>query len=151
MQHQIWVSGLSGISYFSFDGFDGIDIEVQRNEQYIQKMIEKEYEFYLNLKNKTPPERSEDDYIERNDELWERHVLAWKSLKEQITKLEKQEEEARRELIFLSGESNTRGSGISLCQIQRKGNVDYSQIPQLKGIDLEVYRKPSSSSWRISC
>ena len=59
-------------------------------------------------------------------------------------------EDLRKQLIFLSGESNSRGSGISLCQVVRKGNVDYAKIPELKGIDLEKYRKGSISSWRIT-
>ena len=66
-----------------------------------------------------------------------------------IKELEKEEEEVRKQLIFLSGESNTKGAGISLCQIQRKGNVDYSKIPELRGVDVEKYRKPAINSWRI--
>jgi hypothetical protein len=104
--------------------------------------------FHLN--KGVPPEYSEMDYIERNDDLWEKHALVWKSLMEQIKELEQKEEQVRKELISLSGKSNTRGAGISLCQVERKGNVDYSKIPQLKGLDLEIYRKPSCTSWRIS-
>ena len=57
----------------------------------------------------------------------------------------------RKQLIFLAGESNVKGGGITMCQIQRKGNVDYSLIEELKGIDLDQYRKPSSFGWRITC
>ena len=114
-------------------------------------MIEAEYKFYMCLQDKTPPEPTEKDFKERNDATWTNYALRWKCLKDAMEKMEKEEEQIRRELISLAGQSNTKGGGIRLCHVQRKGAVDYSKIPSLKGIDLEPYRKASSSSWRISC
>jgi len=151
LQHQMYVAGVQLIYYFSFDGVDGIIVEVKRDDEYIEKMIQEEKKFYECLMNKIPPEPAEGDYIERNDPLWEECALKWKSLTESIKELQKQEEELRKELIFLSGESNSKGAGISLCQVVRKGNVDYSKIPELKEVDLDKYRKDSISSWRITC
>lgn len=150
LQHQMYVCGLQMVYYFSFDGADGVTIEVPRNEKYIEKMLEEEFKFYMCLQNKTPPEPQEGDYIERNDDLWKQCASKWKFLNDSIKELEKEEEEARKQLIFLSGESNTKGAGISLCQVLRKGNVEYAKIPELKKIDLEQYRKPSITSWRIT-
>jgi putative phage-type endonuclease len=151
LQHQMWVCDVESMFYFSFDGFDGVCLGVSRNEKFIKKMIEQEKMFYDCLMSRTSPESSENDYIERNDELWKKCAEKWKYLNESLKRIEKEEEELRRQLIFLSGESNTRGAGISLCQVTRKGNVDYSAIPQIQNLDLDVYRKPSSNGWRISC
>jgi hypothetical protein len=68
-----------------------------------------------------------------------------------MKELEKEEEELRKQIVFLSGETNSKGFGISLCQVQRKGNVDYSRVPELKNVDLDKYRKTSLNSWRITC
>lgn len=46
IQHQIHVSGLEFAYYFSFDGTSGIIIEVKRDQEFIEKMIEKEREFW---------------------------------------------------------------------------------------------------------
>jgi hypothetical protein len=146
----LYVTGLTSEFYYSFDGNDGITLTVKRDDEYIAKMITEEKKFYDCLINKTPPESSENDYIEREDELWNQCALQWKSVTEQIEFLEKEEDQLRKQLIFLSGDSNTRGCGISLCKIERKGAVDYSRIPELKGIDLDKYRKESSKSWRIN-
>jgi putative phage-type endonuclease len=151
LQHQLYVTGVQFAYYFSFDGIDGAIVEVPRDDDYIEKMIIEEKKFYDCLINKTPPEPQEGDYIERSDDVWNQCVNAWKSVTDEIKSLEKQEEELRKQLIFLSGESNSKGAGISLCQVNRKGNVDYTKIPQLKGVDLEIYRKPSTNSWRITC
>lgn len=150
LQHQMYVTGVQFAYYFSFDGADGVIVEVKRDEEYIQKMIEEEKKFYQCLIDKTPPPSSEDDYIERSDSLWQQCASKWRTVSQQIKDLEKQEEDLRKQLIFLSGESNTKGGGISLCQVQRKGNVDYSKIPELKSVDLEKYRKESINSWRIT-
>lgn len=150
LQHQMYVCDVDEMYYFSFDGIDGVTVKVKRDDEYIAKMVEEEKKFYECLINKTPPEPSEGDYIERNDDIWQQCASRWKSVTNSIKELEKEEEELRKQLVFLSGESNTKGAGISLCQVVRKGNVDYSKIPQLKGLDLDIYRKSASSSWRIT-
>lgn len=150
VQHQIYVAGVDMSYYFSFDGIDGVIVEVLRDDKYIAKMLEEEKKFYDCLMTRTQPEPSENDYIERIDEPWKKCALRWQSVTSQIKELEKEEEEIRKQLIFMSGESNTKGAGISLCQIQRKGNVDYSKISELKNVDLDKYRKGSINSWRIT-
>jgi putative phage-type endonuclease len=150
LQHQMWVCDVDKMFYFSFDGIDGVLIEVEKDEKYVEKMIEEEYKFYQCLINRIPPEQSEKEFVEREDEIWKSCVDEWKLISQNIKQLEEKQEILRKRLIFLSGESNTKGAGISLSHIQRKGNVDYSKIPQLKNVDLEMYRKPSTNTWRIS-
>lgn len=151
LQTQMYVAGVQMAYYFSFDGVDGVIVEVKRDEDYITKILEEGWKFYECLMNRTPPEPAEGDYIERDDALWDQCATRWKEVTRGIKELEKDEEDLRKQLIFLSGESNTKGAGISLCQVQRKGNIDYSKIECLKGVDLEPYRKGSINSWRITC
>jgi putative phage-type endonuclease len=136
--------------YYSFDSADGVIIEVKRDQNYIDKMVKEELDFFKCLQTRTPPEPQEGDYIYREDDLWKQCATQWMTLVQEMKEMEKREEDLRKQLIFLSGESNSKGSGISLCQVRRKGNIDYSKITELKGIDLEPYRKPSSDSWRIT-
>lgn len=150
LQHQMYVCDAEEMFYFSFDGVDGVTIKVKRDEKFLEKLVAEEKKFYDCLINNIVPEPSENDYIERNDTLWTDCAMRWKSVTEAIKQLEKEEEELRKQLVFLSGESNTKGGGISLCQVQRKGNVDYTKIPELKGIDLDKYRKESITSWRLT-
>lgn len=150
LQHQLFVTGLQSIFYYSFDGTDGVTIVVKRDDKYIEKMIVEEKKFYDCLINKISPEPSENDYIERSDDLWSQCAQQWKYIIEQIKFLEKEEDHLRKQLIFLSGESNTRGNGISLCNVLRKGNIEYDKIPELRGVDLEQYRKDPIKTFRIT-
>lgn len=52
-------------------------------------------------------------------------------------------------LIALSNNQNTCGQAYYSRLIERKGAIDYGAIPQLKKIDLEAYRKNSSSYWKL--
>lgn len=51
LQHQLFVCGLSVVFYYSFDGQTGKIIEVKRDDNYIETMIEKEKEFWNILQN----------------------------------------------------------------------------------------------------
>ncbi len=148
LQHQLYVSDLDSMYYFSFDGFDGVIVEIERNDSYIKSMVEKELAFYESILNKIPPNMHE-DYIEREDDLWKQYATEWKKVTLQLKSLEKREEGLRKKLVHLSGGSNSRGEGISLYQSQRKGTVDYSKIPELQNIDLDLYRNDTINTWRI--
>lgn len=150
LQHQMYVCDSEKAFYFSFDGIDGVIVEVKRDDQYIEKMIAEEFKFYMQLQKKTPPEPSERDFIERDDDIWHHLAMKWRLIKISIEELEKEELELRNNLIFLTGGLNAKGAGISLNQVTRKGNVDYSKVPELMHVDLDKYRKDPTTSWRIT-
>ena len=55
IQHQLACTGLKFAYYFSFDGSKGIILEVQRDQEFINKMIEKENHFWNCIQSFTPP------------------------------------------------------------------------------------------------
>ena len=150
LQHQMYVGETRMIYYYSFDGADGVIVKVKRDDEYIEKMLVEEKKFYDCIINKTPPEPTADDYLQRSDEEWESLSSRYQHIKDRIKDFEQQEEECREKLIELSGGSNTKGAGITLCQVERKGPIDYANIPELEEVDLEKHRKPSIKSWRIN-
>lgn len=58
IQHQLACTGLDFAYLFSFDGTKGIILEVKRDQEFIEKMIEKELEFWNCLQTLTPPENT---------------------------------------------------------------------------------------------
>lgn len=56
IQHQLACTGLEFVYYYSFTGQDGVIIEVKRDQEFIEVMIEKEREFWNNLQALRPPE-----------------------------------------------------------------------------------------------
>lgn len=135
--------------YYSFDGKEGVCLECKRDVEYIEKMIEKEQDFYQCMESFAPPSLTDRDYEIRNDNLWSAYAEQWKQAKKALTSSEKKEKELREALMGMINGKNTKGAGVCVTKIARKGTVDYSMIPQLKGVDLENYRKDSTEFWRI--
>jgi len=149
LQHQMCVANLKKIFYFSYGYNSSKLIEIYRDDDYISKMLKEEIKFLECLNNHIPPELSEKDYQERNDEIWQQTAQKWLSLSSQIKSLEKEEQDVRKILENMSGQSNTKGAGISVSKIIRRGNIDYSSIPELHEINLEKYRKENIVITRI--
>jgi len=145
IQHQMHVCDAEKCMYVSFDGIEIFIVECERNEEYIAEMVKKEHEFYQMLLNKTPPE----EYVNMTDNLWLMYAQNLISLSKTISGLEEQQKIYKDALIALAKDSNCQGGGVKLKKIKRKGNIDYESIPELKGVDLNKYRKEQTESWRF--
>ncbi len=152
LQHQIEVTGLDKIYYMSYrpEHPTAISIrEVPRDQAYIDKLIEVERRFYEgHMLTGIPP--ANDRQIKTIDSS------AWKSLSDEYMRLDRQmkENEKRKEeikdlLLEISGAENAQGNGITLQKIERKGMINYQNIPILKTMNLEEFRKPSTSFWQV--
>ncbi len=150
LQHQLAVTGLDMIYYYSYDGQNNACIEVFRDQEYIDKLIEEELKFYKCMITCTPPELTERDYNIRTDHLWHATANGWHESKQQLDEAIRYEKDQRQALILLSESRNSKGFGVKVQKIMRQGSVNYSAIPALEGIDLDKYRKPASESWRIT-
>lgn len=92
----------------------------------------------------------EDECVKRDDELWVEYAKQYIDLSSKIKSLSEQQERIKNHLIYLSASKNTQGGGVSLKKVERIGNIDYSKVHELQNVDLEMYRKASTSTWRIS-
>lgn len=150
LQHQMVVCQLDKAFYFSFDGENGILLEVYRDQKYIIKLIEKEKAFWEGMQNLVPPELTIRDYQTKDDDVWSMYASQWITMNSQLKELEKKEKALREQLISMSQDQNTLGSGIKVSKVLRKGTIDYSKIPELKNVNLETYRKETVEYWKIA-
>lgn len=150
LQHQLEVCQLGMLYYFSFDGEEGVILEVQRDDGYIHKMIRKEKEFWDCVQELIAPKMTERDYQKIADVPWGSAAQEWVMVSKQLKELEEKEKALRDNLIAMARGQNAMGNGIKVSKTIRKGNIDYSRVPQLDGVDLEQYRKNPVEYWRIS-
>lgn len=148
LQHQIEVCNLKEIDYFSFDGEDGVIVKVHRNNLYIKMLKQQQAEFWDQLKNLTPPAMTDRDYVLRSDDLWNQAAAEWLAIRKQASDLEDREQELKAVLISMSQGRNSSGAGIKVSKVIKKGSIDYSKLPS--EIDLEQFRKPNISYWRLT-
>lgn len=151
LQHQLEVCELEMGYYFSFNGSQGALVKIFRDDKFIKKMLEKEKRFWECVQSFTAPEMTERDYESRSDEFWSLAASEWCQINEQMKALESKEKKIRDALISMCNKKNSVGAGIKITRSMRKGNVDYSAIPELKEIEIERYRKNPIECYKISC
>jgi len=150
IHHQLLVTGAEKCFYYSYNGSDGICIEVLPFPEYRTVFLPKAREFLRCVAFNEPPPLQDSDYKDMSNEpLWEVNSQAYIEVSARIKALEELKEKYRKKLIELSEDQNCQGDGIKVIKTVMKGRVSYDEIPELKDIDLEKYRKPSSASWKI--
>jgi hypothetical protein len=132
----------------------------KNSPEYIQKPLAMEEEekfndflkLYVTRKLYDFPklDAEEKEYVQKNDALWEDYALKLREITMALNDLEEEKEYIRLKLIEMSDMQNCNGCGITTCRITKKGSINYSDIPELKEVDLEKYRKPSSQYWKIA-
>jgi putative phage-type endonuclease len=150
IQHQLEVSGLDRCVYFFYDGENGYPIDVKRDTRYINQLNEAEESFWERLlKFEAPPLLEKE--IEPH-ETAERIRLGkeWREAKDQSDYWDRKEKEAREKLIIDAGERNTVGGGVKIVVTGRAGSIDYKAIPELRGRNLEEFRKDAVKFYRVS-
>jgi len=145
------VMGLQCMFYFCFDGGGGIIIEIERNNDMIDMIYREEAEFYNRVLNFDPPPLMNKDITPRDDLEWNQTAYELSNMRALRKKYEREEEILEKRIIEMSGGKSCKGGGVQVSRYIRKGNVDYTSIPELQGRDLEEFRKPPIESWRITC
>ncbi len=146
LQHQMEVCGVDMVYYFSFHEEGNALLKVYRDDQYIKELIIEEEKFFECMSNFEAPELTPQDFIFQTNGRW----MELAARLQEIKSIKAEEEVIKQELIAMANGQNSRGAGIQLTKCIRKGNVDYTKIPQLQNVDLEAYRKKIIEYWRFS-
>jgi len=149
MMHQMHCADVDQCLYVAFNGEKGIIIPVERDQNFINEMIEKEKEFYECLISFTPPQMTKGDYQEKNDLEWKNLCDQYRIAQQQLKQAEILEKNLKEQLIALAGSQPTMGHGIKLSKIVKKGAIDYSAIPEIQELDIEKYRKKPTEYWKV--
>src|SRR6185437_1551437 len=149
LQHQMEVCGVSHIFYFSYNPTSYKMLLIERDNNYIKELLDKEQAFYQCMQDCEPPGLVDRDYIVRQDPIWLEMASKWRELRSKSKALENEEKSLREELLKLTGSMNCQGGGLRVNKVVRKGNIKYNAIPELKQVDLERYRDPITEYWKI--
>lgn len=151
LQKQMYVSDINFCFYCSYRSKeDNIFWTVNRDDAFIEKMIEAEKEFYRCMMEFQAPPATDRDYTNMDSRDWRLHTEVWKSTKAQIKLLEAKEECLRNELIAMCDGKSSQGNGVRVSKQVTKGRIDYTKIEELKNIDVEKYRGKAVTSYRFT-
>ena len=150
MQHQLLVTGAERCFYYSYDGKNGIPIEVLPDPAFRENFIPKAREFWKCVALNEPPALEDSDYQDMShDSSWISAAHEYRRLSAHIKDLEDLKDSCRKHLLKLSGDNNCVAQGIRVMKTVMRGRVDYDAIPEIKGVDLNKYRKGSTTTWKI--
>ena len=144
MQHQLFVADLQSAYYFVYDGRESHLVEVKRDVDFVEMLIEKEEAFYELMMGDEPPELTDRDYKYRNDEAWQKHASNFNIIDTEIKRLEANRCIEKQALIELAEGQNSKGGGVSVSHFFRKGSLDADKLAADLKIDLNKYRKKGS-------
>jgi len=104
------------------------------------------------MMNFEQPEMTDKDFKDMSDDS------NWRALEDRylslvrLTKIYENEMSCIKErLIDMSEGQNCKSNCLMIYKSVRQGNVDYKSIPELKSVDLDKYRKPSTDVWTVRC
>lgn len=132
------------------EGEKGKVIEVLPDPTFIDRFMPKARAFWKSVAFFEAPPLQDSDYMNMNDNLdWAEYAKMYRETDAAIKALEDKKDYLRKKLIEMCGDQSCTGTGIKVIKTLVKGRVAYDEIPEIKNIDLDKYRKNSTTSWKI--
>jgi putative phage-type endonuclease len=147
LQHQMFVAEEKTALYVSYYGGDLAIVVVKLDPEYCECLVKKEIEFFETIFDWMAPLPPDTIIIEGEDAT----TLSNYYLEAKAT-LEKWElilEKAKTELVERCNGKNAIFGNVRVTKEERKGSVDYNQIPELQIVDLDRYRRAPTKFWKI--
>ncbi len=150
MQHQLIVTGAYKCFYYSYDGKNGICIEVLPDPEFKSRYLTRAREFWRCVAFNESPPLQNSDYQNKDDDLdLQEDLKAYEEIDIAIKALEEKKDARRKKIIERCDNQSSICFGKKIIKMTLRGRVDYDSIPELKGLNLDPYRKSSTSSWKI--
>ena len=89
------------------------------------------------------------EVVRRQGKKWNATAEELYDLQQQRKAIQKQEDALIKRLKELSGYGAAMGKSFLFSVSLRKGSIDYNNIPALKGVDLEPFRKEPVPMWKL--
>lgn len=151
MQHQMFVTNFFKARLAVFCEDELYETCVHRDEAIIEEILAKEEAFYQSLITFQPPES---DIKKRDDEEAREVVEAFKAAKEARDDAEEQYKICRDSIVYVANGESFECDGVKARKTFTKGSIDYKaafeSLPESKGVNLEMFRKPAREVWNIS-
>jgi hypothetical protein len=123
---------------------------VRPDHDYLKRLLNAEAAFWQRVRENVWPELAGDELNLSADPRWRQIALRYREVRVRREAADAEEHELRAMLEDLARARRTFGCGVELLRISRKGAVDYTVVPELRGVNLEPYRKRPVSVVRIN-
>ena len=150
VQHQLMVSGAARAHLWVFDGRVGIDTLIESDQTTFDAIRTAWDEFHPYLDSDTPPPLTDQDTKPRTDAAWKEAADAYRGWKSVVDEAQAKADAAKAMLVEMATHSREAGYGVAVTRYWKAGNVEYKRVPELQGVDLELYRGKMREEVRVS-
>ena len=150
LEHQFMVSKAAKGHLYVFDGSEGLLLEVTPCPERWDGMRSAWDGFMLCIRTDTPPPLMERDKVVRTDGEWQAAAENYSRLKAEAESLADQVDAAKEALVGLAKHPSEAGFGVSVTRFWKTGGVDYKRVPELAGVDLDIYRQKGRFETRVT-
>ena len=144
VQWLLMVSGYEYLDYLSYDGENMVMVQVKRDEAMINNLkLAAEWFWSFVVAGELPnyvAEQAKEIEVE-NDELLDL-VREMDSKRLMVTELNNKIDALKEEIKKLIPSSKIRCGDFKISMVEKRGAIDYKLVEELKGVDLEKYRRP---------
>ena len=150
IQWQFYCSGAKRCFFCSYTDGNLEIFGVLRDDERIETLRKEALLFREQVRNLEEPEAAESDCREIHNEESVRRSIRYDMIDIEIKELEKEKEELRIQLTDEAKDGNVRIGNLIVSKVRMPGTVQYKNIPELKSIDLELYRSAPKDIFRIT-
>ena len=150
VQHQLLVTKAKHAYLWVYDGNEGIGFIIEPDADTFEQIKAAWDAFQPYLDNDTPPPLTDQDTLNRTDDMWEQAASEYLLLKAESDTAQFKADEAKAKLISLTAHSRESGFGVSVTRYWKVGNVDYKKVPALQGVNLDAYRGKMREEVRVT-
>ena len=150
VQHQLLITGATKAYLCSFNPDHETKLKiipVIRDDEYLKKYLEIASAFWQSVIDASPPELTKKDAKKIRDGHLIQLANEYATIDLKIKELKKQQDDIEKKMIAddkINSHAKVECGRLSFTKIERIGNVNYKNIPELNGVDLDKYRgKPS--------
>lgn len=138
LQTQLLVSGCKTAHYVSYDGRELAVVVVPADPEYQLRILFECKKFWHLVETMTPPPGAP---VILESETLEVLASRYKQLDRIAAQTDAEMKLIKQKLDELVEEDKAKFCGLSLNRGERQGAIDYGKVPELRGVDLEQYRK----------
>jgi len=150
MQHQLLVTGAKKCFYYSYNGKEGICIEVEPDPDFEMRFLPKARAFWKSVAFFEPPALMHSDFKDMDDNLdWREYAKMYQETDAAIKSLEDKKDYLRKKIIEICADQSCVGGGLKVIKTVLRGRIAYDEIPEIKDVNLDKYRKGSTTTWKI--
>ena len=102
------------------------------------------------MKENRWPESANEELDLSADPKWRHAALHYREVRLRLENVASEEHKLRAALECMATAKRTYGCGVEVLKSSRKGAVDYAAVPELRGVNLEPYRKPPVAVVKIN-